>query len=234
MARRARTSTDPRTVVGYIRVSTEEQHLGPEAQRAALDAWCNAHGATLVAVHLDLGVSGGAPLDRRPALLAALDSVTDHGAGVLLVAKRDRLARDVVLAAMVERLAERHGARVQSADGTGNGEGPEAMLMRGIVDLFAQYERAVIRARTRSALAVKRSKGERTGQVPYGYRLADDGTHLEVDPTEQRVVNLIAALRADGVSYRAIADRLNSDDVPSRGERWHHTTIHRVASRDAA
>ncbi len=34
------------------------------------------------------------------------------------------------------------------------------MLLRGLMDLFAQYERAVIRARTRAALAVKRSKGE--------------------------------------------------------------------------
>lgn len=235
MARRSTRPAAPTVVVGYVRVSTDEQHLGPQAQRAAMDAWCKANGATLAAVHVDHGVSGAAPLDKRPALLAALDSLAEHGAGVLLVAKRDRLARDVVVAAMVERLAERAGARILTADGTGNGEGPEAMLMRGIVDLFAQYERALIRARTRSALAVKRAKGERTtGKLAYGFRLAEDGIHLEQDPAEQRVLALVAALRADGLSVRAIAEQLNADGVPARGKCWHPTTIHRLAIREAA
>ena len=44
--------------------------------------------------------------------------------------------------------------------------------MRGIVDVFAAYEREVIRARTRAALGVKRARGERTGEIPYGYRVA--------------------------------------------------------------
>ena len=43
-----------------------------------------------------------------------------------------------------------------------------------MVDAFAEYERAIIRARTRAALAVKRGRGERTGEVPYGFRLAED------------------------------------------------------------
>ena len=60
------------TAVGYIRVSTEEQTLGPEAQRVALARWAEARKIQLVAVHEDRGVSGAAPLDRRPGLLAAL------------------------------------------------------------------------------------------------------------------------------------------------------------------
>lgn len=49
--------------------------LGPEAQRAALLRWAEVRGLQLVAVHEDRGVSGAAPLDRRPGLLAALDSL---------------------------------------------------------------------------------------------------------------------------------------------------------------
>ena len=232
---RTRKPASPALVVGYLRVSTDEQTLGPEAQRAALVKWCKANGAELVAVHADHGVSGGAALDKRPGLLAALDALAEHGAGVLLVAKRDRLARDVVVAAMVERLAERAGARILAADGAGNGEGPEAMLMRGMMDLFAQYERALIRARTCSALAVKRTRGERTtGKLPFGYRLAADAIHLEADPAEQRVIELVAALRAEGLSIRAIADRLNAEGTPARGAKWHPTTVARLGKRDAA
>ena len=74
------------------------------------------------------------------------------------------LARDVVVSGMVERLVERVGGKVLSADGTGNGDGPEHALPRNIVAAFAEYERALIRARTRAALAVKRARSERVGQ----------------------------------------------------------------------
>jgi hypothetical protein len=83
-------------------------------------------------VFTDPGVSGGAALDKRPGLLAALAALRTHNAGLLLVAKRDRLARDSLLAALVERLAERLGARVQSADGAADGDAPEDVLMRRI------------------------------------------------------------------------------------------------------
>jgi len=235
MARRSDSKGNASKAVGYLRVSTDDQHLGPEAQRAALERWCEANGAELVSVHVDRGVSGGAPLDKRPALLEALDTVAESGAGYLVVAKRDRLARDVMVAAMVERMAERSGAVIVAADGAGNGDSPEALLMRRMVDAFAEYERAIIRARTRAALAVKRSKGEKTGgRCPFGYRLAADGVHLEPEPREQRVVSLLKALRAEGLSLRAIAERLNADGVQARGRKWYPMTISRVLEREAA
>lgn len=204
-------------IVGYVRVSTDDQNLGPEAQRASLLRWCERQGAELAAVFTDHGVSGAAPLDRRPALMSAVDALKEHGAAVLLVAKRDRLARDVVVTAMVERLVERQGARVMAADGTGDVEGPEGMLMRGIVDLFAQYERAIIRARTKSALQVKRSRGEFTGgRVPYGYRLASDGVSLVDHPEEQELISTARQLRTEGLTLRAVARELASRGFKSR------------------
>jgi site-specific DNA recombinase len=228
MARTPRTAASNRIAVGYVRVSTDEQSLGPEAQRNALAKWATAQGVELVAVFED-HVSGATPLDGRPGLLAALDALDAHGAGVLLVAKRDRLARDVMLAAMIDRLAERKGARILCADGAGNGEGPEAMLMRGMIDLFAQYERALIRARTRAALAVKRGRGERTGEVPLGFRA--EGARLEADAGEQAAVSRVRDLRAQGLSHRAIAERLTAEGIQSRGARWHPTTVARILSR---
>lgn len=235
MARNRSPRTDARRVVGYLRVSTEDQALGPEAQRAALVRWCSANGAELVATFEDRGVSGGAALDARPGMLAALDALADHGAGVLLVAKRDRLARDPMIAAMVEAAAERSGAHVVSAAGEGtDGADPTSILMRRIVDAFAEYERLIIRARTKSALAVKSGRGERVGQVPFGARLAADGVHLEANPAELRVLELVRELRAEGLSIRAIADRLDADGVPARGGRWHPTTVARLLDRVAA
>jgi len=218
--------TSPATAVGYVRASTDEQMLGPEVQRAALEQWCAARNVTLAGVFTDHAVSGGAPLDQRPGLLAALAALKQHNAGILLVARRDRLARDVLVAALVERLAERDGAEVQAADGTAEGAGPEAVLMRRIVDAFAEYERLVIRARTRAAPAVKRRRGERVGGIPYGYRLVADRVHLEPCRTEQRVLWLVRRYHERGFALRRIAARLQARGLsPRSGARWHPQTI---------
>ena len=158
--------THPARAIAYMRCSTNRQDLSPETQREAIRSWAKRNDVTVVAWHFDKGVSGGAALEKRPELVAAIDAVKRESAGLLVVAKRDRLARDVLTAALVERLCERHGARVQSADGTGNGDGPEAQLLRGVIDVFAQYERAIIRSRTKAALAVKKANGERVGGIP--------------------------------------------------------------------
>jgi DNA invertase Pin-like site-specific DNA recombinase len=225
----------PIRVVGYVRVSTDEQHQGPRAQLDAIRGWCERHGAELVTVCEDLGVSGGAPLDRRPGMVAALDALAELGAGAVLVAaKRDRLARDVMLTAMVERLAARSGGRVETADGAGEGEGPEAILMRRMVDAFAEYERELIRARTRAALAAKQRRGEITGTAPIGAKVAEDGRTLIRDEAEAEAVTLIRELRAAGVSVRGIAEELNRRGVTARGARWHPTTVQRVIARTEA
>lgn len=218
--------------VAYIRVSTEEQANGPEAQRAALEAYAVAQGLTIARWCSDIGISGGAPLDERPALLEAFEALKAEKAAVLLVAKRDRLARDTMAAAMVTRLIEREGCRIESADGAGNGDSPEAVMMRGMIDLFAQYERACIRARTKAALAAKKKRGERVGQVPYGYRVAADGSTLEPEPVEQAIINRIRAELRDGWSLTSITDQLNADGVPARGKRWHRNTVLRIAERE--
>src|SRR4051812_32902692 len=124
---------DPRLAVAYLRVSTDAQRLGPEAQRAAIEAWAKREGVRVGAWHLDQGVSGGADLDNRLGLIAALGELRAIGAGVLVVAKRDRFARDVGVAAANERETEASGARVQSADGMGNGAEASDAFMRTII-----------------------------------------------------------------------------------------------------
>jgi DNA invertase Pin-like site-specific DNA recombinase len=207
--------TQTTAVVGYVRVSTDDQTLSVEAQRARLTAWCVERHLSMVAVYEDIGVSGGAPLDKRPGLMAAIETLSP---GMALVAvKRDRLARDTMNAAMIERLAERVGAKVLTCDGCGEGDSPEAMLMRSMIDAFAQYERLLIKARTKAALAVKRAKGEKLGgRVPYGLQLASDGTTLEPHAAEQAVIALARTLHQAGLSTRAIATRLAEQGMLSR------------------
>ena len=79
---------------------------------------------------------------------------------------------------------------------------------------------------TKIALAHKRAQGRRTSKdAPIGWRVGADGDTLERDEGEQTALAQIHALRADGVSIRAIADHLTAAGVPARGGRWHKTTI---------
>ena len=82
MARRRKKEADPSLAVGYVRVSTDEQALGPIAQREALQAWCEAHGCRLCATFEDIGVSGGTGLERRPGLNLALDALAALWSGI--------------------------------------------------------------------------------------------------------------------------------------------------------
>lgn len=214
-AKRSRAG-NPSLAIGYIRVSTSEQALGPEAQRAAIEGWARAAGVEVAAWHVDAGVSGGADIAERPALLAALADLRARGAGALVVAKRDRLARDVVIAATIERAAAAIGARVVTADGTANGTTPADAFMRTMLDGAAAYERALIRARTSAALQAKRARGERAGTVPFGFS-ADAAGRLTPNAAEQEVIAIVAELRAAGLSLRAIVAELAARGVRSRG-----------------
>lgn len=218
--------------IGYRRVSTAEQAgsgLGLEAQEAALVLAAARLGLPLAETFTDAGVSGGLTLEQRPGLLSALSAL---GKGdVLLVAKRDRLGRDVLNVAMFERLAERKGARIVSAAGEGTDTNdPTSRLMRQIVDAFAEYERAIIRARTRAALAVKKARGERVGGIPYGYQLADDRRTLEPHQEEQRALEVLRLLRVEGCTFREAAEELNRRGFRSRtGGVWSRQSAHMLA-----
>lgn len=217
--------------VAYLRVSTEDQNLGPEAQRAAIERWAVGRGVRVVAFHEDR-LSGATPADERPGLLAALEAIRQHGAGLLVAAKRDRLARDVVVSATIERLVQDAGATVATADGVTVEGTPEGALMRTLLDAFAAYERAAIRSRTKAALAVKRARGERVSRhAPLGFRF--EAGRLVQDEAEQAVIARVRRLRAK-LSLQAVANLLNSEGVRCRGGRWHVTTLSRVLRKEAA
>lgn len=229
-----RPSTNPLRAVAYLRVSTDRQELGPEAQRASIVAWAAREGVEVVAWHLDAGVSGGAPIADRPELVGALASLTVHSAGVLVVAKRDRLARDVMNAAMLERMVGDAGARIASVAGEGTDSAdPSAVLLRTMCDAFAQYERAMCAARTRAALAAKRAKGERNGNLPYGFT-ADAAGRLEPHAAEQATIARVRELRAAGVTFTAIVEQLRAEGVTSRaGRPLVFSAVHALAQLSA-
>jgi DNA invertase Pin-like site-specific DNA recombinase len=194
--------------IAYLRASTDKQELGLDTQRAAIESWAAAQSVRVAVFEVDEAVSGGTPLEERAGLQRAIAQLRKFNAGLLLVAKRDRLARDVVIAAMVERAVAREGAQLFSVDGIGNGDAPVDALMRTMVDGVAQFEKAIIRKRITDALALKKTRLERVGGIPWGFRLSSDGKHLEPEPDERETTRIVRQLVQNGLQYRKIVRAL--------------------------
>ena len=82
--------------------------------------------------------------------------------------------------------------------------------------VLAEFERDQTIERTKMALRHKKMKGERTGNIPYGYRLSTDNIHIEKDEQEQAVITLARQYKAQGLTLRAIATKLTEQGYVSR------------------
>lgn len=221
-------------VWGYVRVSTEDQATGGvslAAQRAKIRTYCELYDLELVNVAEDAGVSAKT-LDR-PALLEALEELRSGAIGGLVIAKLDRLTRrvgdwDKLIGDYFGHRA-RYGAQLFSVADQIDTRTAAGRLVLNVLMSVAQWEREAIGERTRDALHHKKTKGQRVGEVPFGWDLADDGVHLVENEQEQVVRTLIVELRLRGQSYRQIARRLNEDGVKAkRGGKWYPQSVSNV------
>ncbi len=206
-------------VIGYLRVSTEEQAnsgLGLAAQEAAIRAECDRRGVPLVALHTDAGVTGKSL--ARPGLSEALAAL-DRGEGsVLVVSKLDRLTRSVHDASGLMMTAERGGWGLVALDVAVDTTTPQGAAMAHVLATFAELERKLIGQRTRDALAVRRAEGVQLGRRP---------------TLPAAVVRRIVKARDAGETWSMISRELNEEGVPTAqgGRSWYPSTVRQVALR---
>lgn len=220
-------------VVGYVRVSTQEQAqegVSLDAQEAAIRSWSEANGASETVIYRDEGLSGSRP--DRPGLMAAMDSL--RKGDVLVVAKLDRLARETFLALWIEKEVKKAKAQIVSLAGEGadGDDDPMKTLMRQISMAFAEYELAMIRLRTLKALAHKKARHEKTGgDVPYGF--TNEAGKLHPHAEEQAGISLIHELRNEGHSLRGICRKLKDAGIPRRDGllTWNHQVVSDILKR---
>lgn len=192
----------------YLRVSTEDQNLGIDAQRQAIQAYCNQRGLVILDTYIDHGISGATLPLERPGLSRLLGDL--RPGETLLAAKRDRLARDDLAIALLGRAVAKARATLATADGSSDNA-----LLAGILDVFAKHERQVISQRTKAALAAKRSRGEVTGTRPFG-----------TTDEERAMLDAATRLRGTGASWRGIASELTRLGFRTRsGRRFGHSHV---------
>jgi site-specific DNA recombinase len=219
--------------VGYIRVSTQDQAnegVSLAAQRAKITAWCQVNDYDLVAIFEDAGLSG-ATMGKRDGLHAAMKAA---GKGMALVSYSiSRLARSTRdMLELADRL-ERQGADLVSLTEKIDTTSAAGRMVFRMLAVLSEFEREQIGERTRFALAHKKSKGEKYGPVPFGYREME-GRLIEVS-VEAQAVAAIVRMRQSGLPYRQIAARLNTGGITGkRGGQWHASTVRYVINRQQA
>jgi DNA invertase Pin-like site-specific DNA recombinase len=197
--------------VSYCRVSTAKQGvsgLGLEAQKSAILQFLN--GGTWELIGEFVEVESG-KVDNRPELLKALKRCKLTGA-TLLVAKLDRLSRDMAFICSLEKA----GVEFTVCDF------PSANKFTiHIFAALAQYERELISQRTTAALAAKKARGEKIGSpqnltpaaMKKGAKSASKARIVKADRFALEVVPLIQDCLDNGLSLNKTAQHLNERHI---------------------
>ena len=231
----------PPKLIGYSRVSTEEQSsngVSLDAQSDRIAAYCKAQGFELVRVEVDAGVSGSVRPDRRPALARALASVRDGEAEGVVALKLDRLSRNTKDVLNLAEEFDNRGWRLISVSellDTGSAIGEFTLT---ILAALSQMERKQIAERTKVALAqVAREGRARSRMLPFGFRssehpdsitaVAGDRSKLVPFASEQLVLSKMMELRGQGLGPRKIARTLNDASIlhPRSNRPWKFNQI---------
>lgn len=227
---------EARKAVGYLRVSTDSQvqeGVSLEAQEAKIKAYCQLHDLELMAIYTDAGLSGKRA-DNRPGLQSALQ-VCDQGGAVLIVYSLSRLARSTLDTITIAERLQKTGADLVSLSEKIDTTTAAGRLFFRLMAILAEFERELIVERTKAALDHKRSRNERLGKIPYGYRLAEDGKTLEPDEDERQVLTLICRYREDGLSLRAISSQLAHRGIFAKsGQPFAPSTLKAIIEAQAA
>jgi DNA invertase Pin-like site-specific DNA recombinase len=213
--------------VAYYRVSTARQGrsgLGIDAQRSTVARFAEAQGFEIVREFVEAESGKGTDaLDRRHQLAAALAT-----GRTLIVAKLDRLSRDVAFVAglMAQRVQFIVAELGIDAD----------PFMLHLYAALAEKERRLIAERTKAALAERKSRGDRLANPTNIAEAGSIGRQSSVagaDGFARNVMPIISALRASGITdLRGLASALNDRRVrTARGGRWHVSNVRNVMRR---
>jgi DNA invertase Pin-like site-specific DNA recombinase len=217
-------------VVAYLRVSTSKQGrsgLGLKAQRDNIVTFAKAEGYDVVGEYVEIETGKGADaLDRRPKLVEALAAARKLK-GSVVVAKLDRLSRDVhfisgLMAHKVPFIVTELGADVDP-------------FILHLYAALSEKERNLIAGRTKAALAIKKAQGVVLGgpKLPEARKAARKVIKANADRHAANVLPIIhAAQKAGAKTLREIADVLNARGVhTARGGKWFPTTVKNLLDR---
>jgi DNA invertase Pin-like site-specific DNA recombinase len=146
-----------------------------------------------------------------------------NGVSTIVIEKVDRLARDLGVQEWIMRDLKQRGVTLVSATEQDLDADPTRVMFRQIMGAIAQYDRAMTVLKLRAARKrMKVATGRCEGRKPFGTRAG-----------EADVIHRARELRTAGATYTAIADKFNTEGVPTRyaGRRWFPATVAKILRR---
>lgn len=193
----------PMKVHLYLRVSTESQSIEP--QRLELQNYCALKGWTIEREWSD--VISGSKLSRT-GLDALLAEMRAGRVQAIMAVKIDRIARSLSnFATIIAELEKRNVALIIPGQNIDTSDtSPTGKLMRGLLGIFAEFERELIIQRTKAGLAVAKAKGVKLGHpstrlpanwpaIVSAWRTETGGTHIRDLATRLGGVSVSTAFR---------------------------------------
>ncbi len=194
------------TVYGYIRVSTARQseNHSPETQRREITRICLAQSIRPYKFLEDMGISGTRPFLKRP----SLEKIYFDPGDTLVVARLDRLGRDMFDIMEVIKLFKDRGVRLVTGDwGEVTDDSIQSKILISVGALCADLERQKIAERIEATMSDLREQGLYTGgKLPFGYYLVvDNDKKRPVEmPHRDDMIQRMRQLRCEKVPYRKI------------------------------
>lgn len=205
-------------VIAYIRVSTDGQvgddKFGLDSQRETIEEYCAGAGMEIVQWFADEGESGA---KERPGFDRIVYSdLSELGCEAVIVAKSDRVARDINVYFYYKMMLQKKGLKLISIAEDFGSFGVFAPMLEAFTLCVAEMERANITKRTSGGRKVKAERGGYSGgKAPFGYEI--EGGALRVKEAEAEAVRAIYALRENGVGLCDIAATLEKRGYRARG-----------------
>lgn len=206
---------EQKLVAIYTRVSTtnraREGH-SLEEQEKRIRARCLSDNNIVYKVYTDAGISGK-NADNRPAYQQMMKDMKKGKFNLIMAFKMDRLSRSVIDFEYFFNDIKKYNCEVQFIEGNIDTTGAAGMLFARILEVFAQFERELIKERTLVGVESAVNKGHFGGKPPLGYKtkLDDEGKKLKewiINEDEAKIVREIFELCASGKTYFQISNIL--------------------------
>jgi DNA invertase Pin-like site-specific DNA recombinase len=225
---------ESKKVVIYARISREKNHGGSDVsldnQIATGRHWASLNGYSVAGEYIE--VKSAKRASNRPEFQKALKKVKAEKC-VLFLHSLSRGFRSTVNAIQVASDLDKAGCNLVSHNDNIDTTTPMGRFFYTLLNAVNQLDREQISHRTKEALDHKKAKNEKLGgAVPYGFKVARNGSNLAVVASEQKNLKMMLKAREAGVTYVKIAHTLNSKKIPSKtGRKWSPKVVRGIILR---
>jgi len=215
----------------YLRVSTNFQHQNGHSldnQLHKLKQYCDLNSLDNITVIRE--IKSGKNINSREGFLKMMELVKSKEYSNVVVYSLSRFGRNTVDILKSIEVMNKYNVSFHSLSENINTTTSSGKFFLTVLSGLAQLEREQISERVSDVLRHKKEKGERIGQIAFGFRLDESTNKIAKDKYEQYTLTLISKLRSKGYSFQKIADELmNRKRKNKNGEiKWFQQNVHRL------